>query len=258
MIVITGPGRSGTSVLAQLYLELGFDPGGNWIKKVNAGLEHGEFWRLNNKIAKAAGSTMLHPPKGEREVAPLARPPGVKGKVTKGRRKAARKLSPDPKPRKVSLGTGRVRLINWNRTQEVLDKFGDEMVRLAKETPVVKDPRFTFTLPFWIAAGAEIEHVTVTTRNIDQMVNSRKAAEQSEFNEVELRNALTYGMGVITTALVSNDISHSYIRFPDFLHDLDALYDALRFPGPCDRDRFKEVAAKIFDPDQVHWTPPGS
>lgn len=257
MIIVTGPGRSGTSVLAQLYRDLGFDPGGNWIPRVNAGMEHGDFWRLNNKLAKAVGATMLHPRPDDPELPPenlskLAR------RVRGARRRAARKLSPDrliPVSQQPARGTGRIRMINWDRVPVALEKYGKDMVRLSKETPVVKDPRFSFTLPLWVEAGADIEHVTVTTRDVTQMIKSRKAAGHSEFNEIELRNALTYGFGVLNMTLVSAGISHAFIRFPDFLTDLDGLYDALRFPGPCDRETFKETAKKLFDPDQVHWAP---
>ena len=41
MIVVTGPGRSGTSLVAQLYRELGFDPGGRWHDDVRARLATG-------------------------------------------------------------------------------------------------------------------------------------------------------------------------------------------------------------------------
>ena len=37
MIVITGPGRGGTSLIASLYRELGFDQGGEWFDDTNAG-----------------------------------------------------------------------------------------------------------------------------------------------------------------------------------------------------------------------------
>jgi hypothetical protein len=257
VIVVTGPGRSGTSALARLYRELGFDPGGNWISRVNAGLEHGEFWRLNNAIAKGVGATILHPRPGDRVVTlTQTKYTGLPRIIRGARRRVATKLTPDPPPpiKKLSVGTGRVRMINWSRVPVVIERYGEEMVRLSRETPVVKDPRFSFTLPIWIAAGAEIEHVTVTTRNMSQMVKSRKAAGHSEFNEVELRNAISYGFGVLCSTLVGADISHSFVRFPDFLTDLDGLYDACRFPGPCDRAFFKETAERVFDTNQVHWS----
>jgi hypothetical protein len=268
VIIVTGPGRSGTSVLAQLYQQLGFDPGGNWIPKVNAGFEHGEFWRLNNALAAGVGATMLKLPQPPVAASRQAKPPpatatptGVR-RIARGvKRRAVSALShpPEPaptpaKPKGVGNVNGRVRMIDWSRIPAVVDQHGKEMVRLAKETPFVKDPRFIWTLPIWLAAGAEIEHITITTRAMEEMVASRHAAGHSKFNDVELRNTLTYGLGVVSAAVYESGVSHSFIRFPDFLHDLDGLYAALKFPTPVDPSVFRETAAKLFDPDQVHWS----
>jgi hypothetical protein len=224
VIVITGSGRSGTSVLSLLYKELGFDPGGNWIPEARAGLEHGDFWKFNNKLAAEIGATMLHPPKRLRD-----------------------------KP--AAPAKSRVRLARWDRLDAVVETHGARMVELAKKTPVVKDPRFIWTLPIWLAAGAEIDHVVITVRAMEDVVASRQAAGQSEFSAVELRNSLTYGLGVATATVIAHDVSHSFIRFPDFLSDIDGLYTALRFPEPVAFDRFQAAAASVFDHDQVHdWS----
>jgi hypothetical protein len=224
VIVITGSGRSGTSALGLLYKELGFDPGGNWIPEYRAGLEHGDFWKFNNKLAAELGATMLHPPKKLRDVP-------------------------------VGAGKSRVRLAQWDRLPEVVEAHGDTMRRLAAENPVVKDPRFLFTLPVWLAAGAAIEHVVITFRPMSDVVASRQAAGQTEFTEVELRNSLTYGLGIITESVLATGQSHSFIRFPDFLTDLDGLYAALRFPVPVAKERFAAAAETVFDHDQVHdWS----
>ena len=129
------------------------------------------------------------------------------------------------------------------------------MVKLAQETVVVKDPRFIWTMPLWLAAGAPIEHVSITYRAMDDMVASRHAAGHSSFDADELRNSLTYGMGVITAAVMEHEVSHSFIRFPDFLHDTEMLYAGLRFPEPVTLEQFAQVANRVFDPDQVHdWS----
>ena len=59
MIVITGPGRSGTSLIAQLYRELGFDPGGDWIPEYNAGYEHHDIVQANGYIIRDLQITVL-------------------------------------------------------------------------------------------------------------------------------------------------------------------------------------------------------
>jgi hypothetical protein len=231
VIVVTGPGRSGTSALARIYQELGFDPGGRWIPDTRAGLEHGEFWRLNNRLMTGVQASMLHPP---------------------------RKFIPTPENPNPKRPKSRVRLIDWDRFDAVVSEYRDTMLRLSRETPFVKDPRFMWTLPMWIAAGAQLDHVVITVRAMDDMVASRHAAGHSEFDRVELRNSLTYGLGVITAAVHEHDVSHSVIRFPDFLHDMQQLYDALVFPEPVDFERFRKVAEQVIDHSQVHdWSAGG-
>ena len=62
MLVITGMGRSGTSVLAALCRRLGYDPGGAYVEGINAGLEDPEVVAVNADIlgltpgGSAAGS----------------------------------------------------------------------------------------------------------------------------------------------------------------------------------------------------------
>jgi hypothetical protein len=265
VIVITGPGRSGTSALALLYKELGFDPGGNWIDGVNAGLEHGEFWRLNNALAKAVGVTMprkaravepVEPtePAEPAEAAPTVSPAprfiaGIRRRGEESRGTPPKPVEPAPEPKPTGV---RARMTNWDRYPAALEEFGPTMVRLAQETPVVKDPRFVWTLPLWLGAGAPIEHVVITTRSIEDMIASRHAAGLSGFDANELRNTLTYGLGLITAAVMDGDVSHSFVRFPDFLHDVDGLYAALRFPRPISLERFRATSRRVLDVAQVN------
>lgn len=272
MIIITGPGRSGTSVLALLYKELGFDPGGTWHPGIRAGLENPEFWRLNNKLAAAAGMTMYNPrkpPKARKSTA--AEPPSVLPVHRRALRAAKRRLAAalneppiatgqrKPKPRP------RVRLADWDRAPALVEKHRATMLQLAAETAVVKDPRFLWTLPFWLDAGAQIDHVVITIRAMADMVASRAGAGHTEtsgprwFSELELRNSMTYGLGVATAAIYDHDVSHSFIRFPDFVRDVDSLYESLRFPEPVSAARFHKTARRVFDVDQVNdYTPGGA
>jgi hypothetical protein len=202
-------------------------------------MEPDEFWQLNNKLAKAIGMTMFHPAK--------AKPP----------KPAAGEPGPEPNPKSPKKPRPRVTLAAWDRMPEVVEAHRDAMVRLAAQTPVVKDPRFIWTLPLWVEAGAEIEHVVITIRAMADMVASRRGAGHTAtdgdqwFTELELRNSLTYGLGIATATVYSANIPHSVIRFPDFVHDLDGLYDALRFPAPVSREHFRATAQRVFDPAQV-------
>jgi hypothetical protein len=225
MIVITGPGRSGTSVLAAVYKELGFDPGGTWVERTSAGLEDPRFFSLNNRVAAQLGMTMLK------------------------RLPKAAAAAPDEE---VTFQPAR-----WELLEEVVAHNREAMLELARETEVVKDPRFSYLLPVWLAAGAAIGHVVITTRAMEAMVASRLAAKQTELSPSEVRNSLTYAIGVISTTVIDHEIPHTWLRFPDFLEDHAALYDVLPFPRPVERERFTEVAARLFDRDKVHdWPGP--
>jgi hypothetical protein len=57
MLIITGPGRSGTSLLALFCKELGFDPGGTWHDPVDAGLEYPPVVRINNAFLDDIAAT---------------------------------------------------------------------------------------------------------------------------------------------------------------------------------------------------------
>lgn len=60
MVIITGTGRCGTSLLAKFCREMGFDPspGGAWYHSVNAGLEHSEVVRINTSIGSHASDSI--------------------------------------------------------------------------------------------------------------------------------------------------------------------------------------------------------
>lgn len=279
MIVITGPGRSGTSVLASIYKELGFDPGGGWNPRVRAGLEHGDFWRLNNKIAKELRITMVHPRTGAGEQAGSGGPDREPTEGTKGptrdqslgsravraaRRVMARGTSASTREAtsrgEVDAPAGtpvrhRPHLAEWDRFDRVVARHAETMRTLAAETAVVKDPRFIFTLPAWAAAGAHIEHVLITMRPLGAVASSRRAARLSEFGPAELRNIMTYGVGMALATVLEHRLPYSFLMFPEFLQDPDALYESLVFPGSVSREQFRGACERTIDLDQVHeWS----
>ena len=55
MIIITGTGRSGTSLLAKILKDLGFDIHGGWDEEINAGLEDSRVVSLNMKMLADLG-----------------------------------------------------------------------------------------------------------------------------------------------------------------------------------------------------------
>ena len=62
MIVITGPGRSGTSLIGEIYERLGFNPGGSWSDDNNAGREAPEVVEENKLLLRLLGITAYGPP----------------------------------------------------------------------------------------------------------------------------------------------------------------------------------------------------
>lgn len=57
MLIITGPGRSGTSLLALFCERMGFDPHGEWHEGVDAGMEDPRVVRINLDIIKEYAQT---------------------------------------------------------------------------------------------------------------------------------------------------------------------------------------------------------
>jgi hypothetical protein len=57
MLIITGPGRSGTSVLALYCQKMGYDPGGEWCDVLNAGLEDRRVVTINDALLRELRQT---------------------------------------------------------------------------------------------------------------------------------------------------------------------------------------------------------
>jgi len=57
MLVITGPGRSGTSMLGQFCRSVGYNPGGEWCDEIDAGLEHPRVAAINDALFREARTT---------------------------------------------------------------------------------------------------------------------------------------------------------------------------------------------------------
>jgi hypothetical protein len=245
VIIITGPGRSGTSVLSALYHELGFDPGGSWWPEINAGLEDIEVVAANDLIARDLRLTMLGPARGP---ARLTLPEGsVLSKISK-RCQLYFKLNSLPGRRART-----VRLFSWDRLDEVAAQHGPHLKDLAATRLVAKDPRFMWTLPVWIKAGADVGGVILTTRNMQACLASNNSGRFLSFSsQTDARNSLIYGLGVCIAACTDADISYRVLQFPHFLDDVELLAGL-----PLLRDRARgdvEAAARrLVKPDLVHF-----
>jgi hypothetical protein len=244
MIVITGPGRSGTSVLARLYQELGFDPGGQWHPEVNAGLEAPAVIAANTDIAADLGMSFLRP----RLSVPAPAAPASRLVPRGARRRIYRALARRTAPQ----------LMDWSRFPEIVDTYRDRLHELADERAVVKDPRFSWTLPVWAAAGVPIEQVVVCLRDLSAMSASREAAGHTSFNGNDLRNGLVYAIGMTVTTVQDYALPHCILRFPDLLEDAASLHRRLLFPEPVEEHDLGDALARLRRPDLVHHSPSGT
>ena len=248
MIVITGPGRSGTTFLAMLYRELGFDPGGRWNAPVNAGMEAKRFSEINNELSAALG-TVGAPRQGPRSMRSLNRVSAF----------SAGHL-PAPVHARVDGVLGSLRyhrktadLMDWSRLDAVVDQYGASMRELAASTPVVKDPRFCWTLHAWLASGASIDSVVLAIRPLDAMAESRvRAGMIPDRARSWAMNNFAYGIGLAMAATAEYRVPVEVLRFPDFLEQSRALYDRLPLPEERSWSEFSAAFAKLHDVSLVH------
>lgn len=248
MIIITGPGRSGTSVIARLYQELGFNPGGTWNTKVNAGLESPDVAAINDAIKKDLGiETLLGTGAGLRYRFPKLYSFG----------KLIRSLLPEKierMGRSMLMGARKdVELVQWEEMNEVIEKYKLTLQDISSSHQVVKDPQFCWTLIVWAAVGVQIEQVLVCVRALDSMVHSRFSAGQLKTQSIsKAKNSLVYGMGLCMAALHSYALPHEVLQFPGFLKHPRNLYNKMIFPAPVKYERFSRVFDRVVNLDKVH------
>jgi hypothetical protein len=247
MIVVTGPGRSGTSLLAGLYKELGFDPGGFWNPEVRAGLEQRRIRILNLEVAQALGVS-IRERRGGRLVQSADRilrdygagaPAGI-------RRPLRRAVD------RVRYVRSKPDLMQFERLGEVAARFGDQMRALATDRQVVKDPRFCFTLSAWLAAGAPVEAVVFTIRPLDAMADSRVRAGMYEPRARSwARNNYAYGSGLLVAAAAEHRVPLVTLRYPDFTEEPEHLFEVLPLPEARTWSEFSAAFDSVFDPSLV-------
>jgi hypothetical protein len=252
MIVVTGPGRGGTSFISRLYTALGFDTGGEWFESTNSGGEHPDVVRANGAIIQDLRlSVMASKEAGERVRRDA---PDLVGDAPSSRLLSRLRSARDAAALwMLGRGAEQLELVPWERYDAVAASHAPRLLEIAKAHDVVKDPRFCWTLDAWARAGAPIEHVLLCVRNVDAMVESRIKAGHILFkSRGTARNSFIYGIGLCLTALHDHRIPYGIIQFPDFLDDPARLYDTMRFPRPIDRSAFDAAFESLARPDLVH------
>jgi hypothetical protein len=234
--------------VTRLYVELGFDPGGRWVEDINAGLEALDIVELNDAVIDGLGVSYLGAPGGRMQ---RVRRAGKKVVPARARDPLSRVVHKTPMGSLSAPG-----MIQWDRMDDVVKRLGPRLREMAAERAIAKDPRFLWTLPAWVAANAEIEHVTFCIRTLDDAISSRMEADHLRFrSRSAAKNSFAYGVGIGLTTAIDARLSYAFARFPDFLQDPGTLYRALRFPGPVAESDFRVAFDRIVQPDLVHHSP---
>jgi hypothetical protein len=251
MIVITGPGRSGTSLVAQICKELGMDPGGVWNPTARAGFEDRQIVLANRMIIRDLGIRGS----GRRfgflpdERIPSRAKSFAKSLVPEPRQRQIRSLVRHPPWR----SKHRMDVIRWDRFEDVVSRHAETLRELAANRPASKDPAFCWTLGVWGAAGAPIDHVVIAIRSLDAMAQSRASQDWLSRRSLGgIKNWFAYGFGLLMSAVYDHRLSYGIARFPDFLSRPEDLYAAIRFPPSVTYERFLEVFRRHVKPDFVH------
>lgn len=252
MIVITGPGRSGTSFLAGIYHELGFSPGGAWVEANRGGWESPDITERNQFLLRELGITAYGPPGRYKQLSEflgdrLART--IKNRSTDEQRQRWRHAV-DKLPFRNAAALS---LIPFEHSRAVVEATGPSLRKVAAEYAVAKDPLFSWTLPIWLAAGADVSHVVISTRNIDEALASHDASSHWQFRSAsDAKNSLLYSLGATIWSCLDHGVPFSFVRYPDFLDDVRGLYDALVFPSDVSFETFEATFRAVYRPTLVN------
>ena len=218
MIVITGPGRSGTSFMANLYQNLGFDPGGGWEDDKRAGLEERKVVKMNTELCEELGAPIGPPPR-----TPLGKQRW--DLVAKLADKHGKKL------RKLAEERDVVKDPRFCWTLRVWVAAGAPLEHIVLTLRMVEDV---------IGSAAH--------------AGMRKPVDEvSEEQLNDARSTVTYRIGAVLTAAQESGVPYSTLWFPDYLQDPERLHASRAFPKPVSLDAFMEGFRKTVKPEFVNF-----
>ena len=98
------------------------------------------------------------------------------------------------------------------------------MKRIEEDVDIVKDPRFTKTLPVWIKHGVTPEHVFICMREYEEVIRSAKETgsgieEASEQTDEENLQEFLVRIGSIMYWVNKYDIPYTILRYEHFVED---------------------------------------
>ncbi len=250
--MITGPGRSGTSFLAGIFKELGFSPGGSWDEANRGGWESPEITHRNQALLRRLGVTAYGPPERYRELSDFVGgrvAQAIKDRLPQERRQKLRRVA----ERLPFQAAAKPTLIPFDLADEIIGDERADLRRLAATYSVAKDPLFSWTLPIWLGAGADVSHVIISTRNVDDALASHDASEHWQFkSSSDAKNSLLYSLGVTIWSCLDRGVPFTFVRYPDFLDDVRGLHDSLVFPDEVTYDQFEAAFSRVYRPALVN------
>lgn len=173
MIVITGTGRSGTSITAKIFKEAGLSIGKpselQWYENINAGYEDKLTVDINKHLIRNDAGTHKYDKRTSYLLAPM-----MKG--------------------------------------------------VAEHYPVVKDPRFAFTLEAWLQAGAQIDLVVICMRSYAEVLRSARESNAGiegakDMTDEKIWDEFTKRIGRIVYWCNIYNVKYKILRYEHYLED---------------------------------------
>lgn len=223
MLIITGLGRCGTSLTMKVFEDLGFNLGVNvsWIDEVNAGLELGSVYRINQEMYL----TYL---------------------------KNGLEINLDDQST-----FGHWNGFTFRRIMEYFDKDN----RQGDFVDVIKDPRFTWhpgLIRAWWSVRKDIK-LLIMHRDPQSILNSRirlsEGFQDPKVGRMEDVNMFKIDFCDFLVEVLKLQIPYELVFFPNFCNQPEILFNAIN--SLCKsfnilEEDFFESWNKIFDKNKIH------